>query len=480
MASPFTDITSRNWRPRGSIYNHSGPSAAPAAPVAEVARPLGPASPAAAWRHPLRVPPPSPCRQLKFRNSGNPEFRKNGTPVFDPTPICVPPCPNGQKRNNATGNCECPGGQEPIGEKCLPKCEPTKHREGEGCVPDCDLSKNDMINGKCLPKCEPTTHREGEGCIPDCNLETHEIINGKCLPKCTDGKERDNNGQCVDFCKSSQVRIDGVCKNVGSLLSSLISTCYWKQVGTKGNPAVTERLYTDLFKIPPPRTGSYMDHRSDIGLSLNQIVANPEFKYHREQGPGFFKAVSPGGNIESFLGGNGEYDMYIRELKKAKETAMPKIMEGISDFFNGVSKTSELKQKLVAFFFDIAIIIYSLYYKKNDNTDTEKQKASLRKVYYAFLKPFIFHIPELNKIAGGNDEANIKKFIEYYNIGSKLRDDIKVYGKKRSDRMKVLVSQNKTGGRRKTIKRKHRYSRKLKNHHKKTRKHSKKHTRKHK
>jgi hypothetical protein len=36
------------------------------------------------------------------------------------------------------------------------------------------------------------------------------------------------------------------------------------------------------------------------------------------------------------------------------------------------------------------------------------------------------------------------------------------------------------GGRRKTIKRKHKYSRKLKNHHKKTRKHSKKHTRKHK
>jgi hypothetical protein len=154
---------------------------------------------------------------------------------------------------------------------------------------------------------------------------------------------------------------------------------------------------------------------------------------------------------------------------------MPNKMKHISDFFNSAAKTSELKQKLVAFFFDIAIIIYSLYYKKSDNTDTEKQKASLRKVYYAFLKPFISHIPELNKIAGGNDEANIKKFTEYYNTSSKLPD-----GKKRIQRMKVLVSQNKTGGKSKTIKRKHRYSRKLKKHNKKTRKHSKKHTRKHK
>ena len=154
-------------------------------------------------------------------------------------------------------------------------------------------------------------------------------------------------------------------------------------------------------------------------------------------------------------------------------------MKRISKFFNGVARTSELKVRPVAFFFDIAIIIYSLYYKKADNTDIEKQKASLRKVYYAFLNPFISDIPELNKIAGGDDETNIKKFIEYYNTGSKLPDDIKVYGKKRIERMKVLVPPKK-GGKPKTIKRKQRYSRKLKKHNKKTRKHSKKHTRKHK
>ena len=85
----------------------------------------------------------------------------------------------------------------------------------------------------------------------------------------------------------------------------------------------------------------------------------------------------------------------------------------------------------------------------------------------------------MNKIAGGSDEINIKKFIEYYNTASKLPDDKKVYGKKRMQRMKVL-SQTMTGGKSKTIKRKHRYSRKLKKHNKKTRKYSKKHTRKHK
>jgi hypothetical protein len=220
-----------------------------------------------------------------------------------------------------------------------------------------------------------------------------------------------------------------------------------------------------------------MNDKSDISLTLNQIVADPEFKYHRLQGSGFFKAMTPGGNIESFFGKSQEYDTHIKALRDANETAIADKMKHFSDFFNGVAKTSELKQRLVAFFFDIAIIIYSLYYKKNDNT--EKQKASLRKVYYAFLKPFISHIPELNKIAGGNDEINIKKFIEYYNTASKLPDDIKVYGKKRMQRMKVL-SQTMTGGKPKTIKRKHRYSRKLKNHNKKTRKYSKKHTRKHK
>ena len=158
------------------------------------------------------------------------------------------------------------------------------------------------------------------------------MINGNCVPKCPGGKERDNKGDCVDFCKPSQVRLNGVCKNVGSLLSSLISTCLWKQVGSKGNPSVTERLYRDLFKIPPPQTGSYMDDRSDIGLNLNQIVADPEFKYHRGEGPGFFKALSPGGNIESFFKNNREYDMHIQGLKDAKETAMADKMKRISKF----------------------------------------------------------------------------------------------------------------------------------------------------
>ena len=243
-------------------------------------------------------------------------------------------------------------------------------------------------------------------------------------------------------------------------------------------------LYIDLFKARPPQTWSYMGDRSDIGLTLNQIVADPEFKYHRGEGPGFFKALSPGGNIERFFGDNQDYDRHIQRLKDAKETAMADKMERISNFFNDVARTSELKVRLVAFFFDIAIIIYSLYFKKADNTDIEKQKTSLTNVYHAFLKPFISHIPELNKIAGGNDETNIEKFIKYYNTGSKLPDGITVYAKKRIERMNVLVPPrpppSKKGGKSKTIKRKHRYSRKLKKHNKKTRKYSKKHTRKHK
>ena len=475
------------------------PPPAPVAPAAPVARQLGPASPADAWRHPLRVP----CRQLKFRNSGNPEFRNSGKPVFDPTPICPPPCTQGRILN-ADGNCKCPGNLEwvPALNACSDPCPtpgPPRNPDGScGCpggkqwVPALNACSDPCPtpgpprnpDGSCgCPEGEEFS-QDKKKCIPKCDLSIYDMFDGKCVPKCTNGKERDNKGDCVDFCKPGQVRIDGICKNVGSLLSSLISTCLWKQVGSTGNQSVTERLYRDLFKARPPKTGSYMGDRSVIGLTLNQIVADPEFKYHRGEGPGFFKALSPGGNIESFFGDNQVYDRRIQELKDAKETAMADKMKRISDFFNGVAKTSELKVRLVAFFFDIAIIIYSLYFKNIDNGDSEKQKTSLTNVYHAFLKPFISDIPELNKIAGGDDEPNIEKFIKYYNTGPKLLDDIKVYAKKRIERMKVLVPPlpppSKKGGKPKTIKRKHRYSRKLKKHNKKTRKHSKKHTRKHK
>ena len=104
--------------------------------------------------------------------------------------------------------------------------------------------------------------------------------------------------------------------------------------------------------------------------------------------------------------------------------------------------------RLVAFFFDIACIIYSLYYKKVDAGNIERKNASLRNVYYSTLKPFM--LSSFSSIVGNTDEKIINKFISYYDAGSGFKDE----GSKQTARLKALRTM--AGGRRKTQKRKHR------------------------
>jgi len=214
-------------------------------------------------------------------------------------------------------------------------------------------------------------------------------------------------------------------------------------MGLKLNKA----MYLDLFGKEPPKIESYIHTISPSGISINDIYSDREFQYHHVFGSAAFSLF--GIKADDINKGN-QMKIYLSSLS-GKNTASSS-MNNIATFLNGKAGTDV--DRLVALFFDIAIVIYSLYYKEGDKNDPEKIKVSLRNIYNSTLKSFM--IPSVRGIAGNTEEAIIQKFIAYYMAGSGISDN----GGKQTARLKSLRS--KTGGTRKSRK-SHKY--------KKTRKH---------
>jgi len=218
-------------------------------------------------------------------------------------------------------------------------------------------------------------------------------------------------------------------------------------------------MYLDLFGEKAPEMGVYINIKSSSGISIQDIYVDPEYQYHDFGGTGTLKLFGIKPNDIN----DGKMLRYLNALSAGDDPN--KSIRNIATFLK--EKANTKTDRLVAFFFDIACIIYSLYYKKVDAGDIERKNASLRNVYYSTLKPFI--LSSFSSIVGNTDEQIINKFITYYNAGAELKDE----GAKQTARLKALRSM--AGGRRKTQRRKHRkYFKTIKRKHSKK---SKKYTR---
>jgi len=212
---------------------------------------------------------------------------------------------------------------------------------------------------------------------------------------------------------------------------------------------LNERMYLDLFGKKAPEIGVYINIKSPSGITIDNIYSDVEYKYHEFGGTGTLKLFGIKPNDIN----DGKMFTYLSSLSGEQNASGS--MKNIATYLNGKAGTNT--DRLVAFFFDLASIIYSLYYKKADNNDVERKNTSLRNVYYSTLKPFM--LPAFTSIVGKGDEAIINKFIKYYDSGSRIVDN----GTKQTARLKSLRSA--TGGNYKTRK------------HSKTYKKSKKYTR---
>jgi hypothetical protein len=224
-----------------------------------------------------------------------------------------------------------------------------------------------------------------------------------------------------------------VCTAIGTLLSALIKKCVYTDKGTK----LDKKMYQDLFKeMPSPSDGTIIDKMSPSGITIRNIYSDQEYQYHDIAGTSTFKLF----NIKR----NDIEDGLFSELQSLSSgNNMPISMNKIAEFLNkrALSKTD----RLVAFFFDIALVIYSLYYKKNDTTP-EDIDTSLGKVYRTIVKSFM--LPSINTIVGNTDTEILQTFIKYYKSSINKSD----FGAKQTARLNLL--RKKSGGRRITRKRK--------------------------
>lgn len=246
-------------------------------------------------------------------------------------------------------------------------------------------------------------------------------------------------------CPIGTAFIDGECKPIGRLLSALIKKCIYTDSGRK----LDERMYLDLFGEEPSNTFIETGKKSPSGISILNIYSDKEYIYHAYDGPGSFKAIKI---TSSDILNDRTILKNLADLSN-KDTVQ-RAMKNIAIIFN---KKAEEKVRIVALFFNIALVIYSLYYKKADHGDVERKNTSLRNVFYSTLKPFM--IPAFSSVVGNSDEAIMNKFIKYYDSASGIADP----GTKQTARLKSLRSA--TGGKSKTRK------------HSKTLKKSKKYTR---
>jgi hypothetical protein len=225
-------------------------------------------------------------------------------------------------------------------------------------------------------------------------------------------------------CPVGTAFIDGECKPIGRLLSALIKKCIYTDKGVK----LDARMYLDLFGEKAPEIGVYINTKSPSGISIQTIYSDPEYQYHEYGGTGTFKLFG----IKPDDINNGKMSNYLTTLSNIKSDVnkLSGSMKNIATYLN--EKAGTKTDRLVAFFFDIAIVIYSLYYKKADNNDLERKNTSLRNVYYSALKSFM--LPSFSSIVGKDDEAIINKFIKYYDAGTGAGDT----GVKQTARLKSL------------------------------------------
>ena len=414
---------------RGRPTARAAPPAAP--PVAPLLRNAPPAAPAA------QLVEGKNCRQLKFRNSGNPEFRNSGKPVFDPTPICSPACPRDKSRK-PDGSCGCDEGYvpNPVSGNCEPRADCVAPMTLNTDTNKCECkAPNVTINGECQSpatckanqtlntatnKCECNhgfkMSGDGENCVRDCDTATHQMINGKCLPKCPDGTNREGE-LCIpqiDTTKPITITTD-------------VEMGGFEQSDTLKNHG----QFTNIKKVI-------------ITIDTNEKKV-------------IFKDTETG--KEYILYGNIQTIDAMRKTVNSKPITFKTNGLGIK-YAGGIGKLINS--------WDLNILSVELNKRKIGKAQSQSDGIAIK--FNKQAEPSKHHPPPV--------------FIYTQGITSYEQD-----GKPYKSTSKVLehvllnaLNQPSTskGGRRKTIKRKRRYSRKLKKHNKKTRKHSKKHTRKHK
>lgn len=199
-------------------------------------------------------------------------------------------------------------------------------------------------------------------------------------------------------------------------------------------------MYLDLFGKKAPEKGVYTDIKSPSGISIINIYSDTEYQYHEFGGTGTLKLF---GVIPNDIN-NGKMFNYLTTLSDTSSDLkkLSGSMKNIATYLN--EKAGTKTDRLVAFFFDIALVIYSLYYKRADDGDVDRKNTSLRNVFYSTLKPFM--IPAFSSVVGNSDEAIMNKFIKYYDSGSGIADP----GTKQTARLKSLRSM--AGGKSKTRK----------------------------
>ena len=195
-------------------------------------------------------------------------------------------------------------------------------------------------------------------------------------------------------------------------------------------------MYLDLFGQKAPKSGVYTNIKSPSGITIDNIYSDIEYQYHEYGGTGTLKLFGVKPNDIN----DGKMFTYLSALSAEKNASGS--MKNIAVYLN--EKATGKTDRLVAFFFDLASVIYSLYYKKADNGDVGRKNTSLRNVFYSTLKPFM--IPDFSGIVGNGDEAIINKFIKYYDSGVGIGNT----GTKQTARLKSLRSM--AGGKSKTRK----------------------------
>ena len=120
----------------------------------------------------------------------------------DPMSMCIPDCPPNKPFNPATRKCECPPGQhEDRTGNCI-KCLAPKVWDDATKTCICPPDTHEMWKGQCVPKCPEGQVRNQEtgechNPPPNCNLATHEWWKGQCVPKCPEGQVRNQEtGAC--------------------------------------------------------------------------------------------------------------------------------------------------------------------------------------------------------------------------------------------------------------------------------------------
>jgi hypothetical protein len=406
-----------------------------------------------------------------------------------PAPVVPPACdPESEQLSANSKSCECKPGFVSKDGKCIPEA-------------NCDPVSQNISNDRLFCKCKPGFVSKNGRCLPEanCNPETQVISSdrlfcnckegyisdatGNCIPKpvpvvvplkaapaplpvptcdgngimkpdgrcgCDDPMKEYVPGQgCVQFCPIGMARHRGNCKPIGRLLSALIKKCIYTDAGRK----LDERMYLDLFGEAPSNKFIDTGLESPSGISIRNIYSDTEYQYHEFDGPGSFKAIkiAPNDILSDRI-------MVNNLTRLSNGDKVEGAIKSIADFF---VKKGGPSDRIVALFFNIALVIYSLYYKKEDGGSPERINMSLRNVYYSTLKPFMR--PTISGVAGNNDEQIINTFIKYYNAGLTER----IPGSKQTARLGAL--RNKRGGKPKT----HRSNTQKRKHNKynKTRKH---------